>query len=218
MPRYDYDQLTFRTDLPKGYSMIQDDQLLFGTFRNMNVSITHGLDEWDNTEPYLGLDICPADGAGNNIVTSIIHTAHCLLLFVLIKIKRIKYIQKTEVMKNRKNRPLKEKLLIKYGGWLSTLLSFVDEKKLVRKYYEQCRKYDYYSSKYICVYSGRRRFKELMKRTTHGSGKAVPFENIKLTGYSFPEMYLEKMYGKDYMCIPSENKREKHGEVVIKET
>ena len=98
MPRSDFDRLTFSTALPDDYKMVQDDQLLFGSFRNTTVTITHGLNEWDDNEPYLSLDICPADGAGNNYLASIIHTLHCLSLFVLIKLKRIKYIQKTEEM------------------------------------------------------------------------------------------------------------------------
>lgn len=215
MPRIDYEELAKVKDFPGCISMSIEDELLYGIFRNNNIRVTHGSKVWDEKEPFLSLDICPADGAGNCYIISLIHTTYCLVLFTLIKLKRIRYIQKTEGLKNRKRRPLGEKILIEHGAFLAHMLRKIDEKKLVEKYYAACKKYDYDKSKYICVYPGRGRYKEIMRRTIHGAGRDLCFEGMTVKGYSEPEAYLRKMYGKDYMVLPPVEAREKHGNLRI---
>lgn len=215
MPRKDFIKLVNDIKLSDELDVYLDDQLLFGTFVDKRVLVSHGDDEWDRNAPFLSLDITIADGAPSNSVRRWIHTTHVLMLFVAIKLKRIRYIQKTEGMKNRASRPLKEKLLIRFGGVFNLLLRGVPEGRLVSAFYSSSGKYDFYSSDYVGAYCGRYRYKEIFPKDVFGAGKPVQFEDIEARTYSKSEVYLSRIYGPDYMQLPSMSNRERHGDARI---
>lgn len=217
MPGNDYEKLITSAKLPDGYCAFRNKNLIFGSFLNTNVRITHGNEDWDKIEPYLSIDIFPVYGTPNNKILRKIHITHSLLYFILIKLKRIKYIQKTEGMKNRATRPLKEKLLIKCGSIFSALLLPFSEEWLLSKLYSIAEKYNFDDSMVVGSYYGRYRYKDFFERKIFGNGKEITFECIQPIIMNDYDSYLHALYGDNYMEIPPNNNREKHGDLRILE-
>lgn len=66
-------------------------------------------------------------------------------------------------------------------------------------------------TKYVSIPTGRKHFKrETYLRSDMNVYKKVPFENLMVNIPVWSEEYLEIFYGKDYMQIPDESKREQH--------
>lgn len=218
MPRPDFERLCgdhADVELPKRYSIHTSRDLLFGTFDDLSIRIQHGDEEWDRKQPHLSIDIFPLDGTPNNPVLRFVHRIACFTVFALIKIKRIQYIQRTEGMKNRKSRPLMERMLIRAGGAINVLLRRVDEDRLVDLFFALISKYSYETAKVAGTFTGRYRSKEFFPKIVFGEGVMYDFEGEKVRTYSGVKEYLERIYGSDYMVPPSEDGRERHGDLRI---
>lgn len=216
MPRADYDRLcdVLREQVPEGYAVYKSDELLFGTFENRNIRVTHGDPEWDKRNPYLGIDIFPLDGMPENKVAARNHILQCLFIFALIKLKRIEYIKNTEKLKNREKRPKIEKLLIKYGKLIGFALKAFDVEQLIQHLYQVTAKYDYYNSKFVCYYLSRYRGKEIYAIRDLEHPVIMPFEDTTVKIYRHYDKYLSRIYG-EYMHLPPEELRERHGDIRI---
>lgn len=215
MPRSDFERLcSGEVELPDGYTAQLSEELLFGTFENTNKPITHGNAAWDERQPYLSIDIFPLDGVPEGFLRSKAHILHSRVLFVAIKLKRIRYIQGVEGMKNRgQTRPKKEQLLIKYGGVFERLLRHVDEHKLVQQFFDTARKFPYDACENAGYYSSRYRSRAFFNKGVFGSFRRVPFEKLNLRAFDQVEDYLCQLFGEDYMTIPPKEKQERHGDV-----
>lgn len=215
MPRKDFEELCERVELPDNIRCLDNDDLLYGVFQNLDVRVTHGDSAWDEREPYLSIDIFPLDGTPDNVVLRYLHYIRCWSLFVAIKLKRIAYIQETEGMKNRADRPRAEKILIKYGGILNSVLRGVSEEGLVNRFKKACRSYSFDSSRVAGLFTGRYRIKDFLPHEWYGGGVQVAFCNITVRVYQHVEDYLRQIYGANYLVIPEEDKRERHGSLEL---
>ncbi|MBR3160290.1 MAG: LicD family protein [Atopobiaceae bacterium] len=217
MPRPEFERLCKLSDageLRDGLRAFDSEELLFGVFEDATKPITHGNEAWDERQPYLSIDLFPLDGAPDNAVLRKLHVLWCRALFVAIKLKRIRYIQSVEGMKNREEtRPKSEQLLIKFGGVFNVLLHFTDEQSLVRRYGRATRKYAYEASKIVGYYSSRYRSKSMFPKSVVGKGRMVPFEDISIRVFSEVEDYLTRLFGDTYMQVPSQGAREHHGDL-----
>ena len=217
MPRPDFDRLraiSASGKLPDGFAAFDSDELLYGVFEDRNRRITHGNEAWDERQPFLSLDLFPLDGVPDNPVVRKLHVLRCRALFVAIKLKRIRYIQSVEGMKNRgETRPKSEQLLIRFGGLFNALLSFVSEQELVRRYGKATKKYAYGATKLVAYYSSRYRSKSMFPIWVAGRGKLVPFESMSVRVFSEVEDYLSRVFGNAYMQLPPEDARERHGDL-----
>lgn len=67
------------------------------------------------------------------------------------------------------------------------------------------------NTKYVSIPTGRKHFRrETYLRENMNVYKKVPFETEMVNIPIWSEEYLEMFYGKDYMVVPSEDKREQH--------
>ena len=220
MPRADFEKLCNADEftLPDGFAAILSDELLFGAFENRNCRITHGNEEWDKRQPYLSIDIFPLDGVPDGSLKRKQHILHARMLFILIKLKRIRYIQSVEGMKNREQtRPKKEQLLIKYGGVFEFLLHGVSEHNLVERYFKTISKYPFDDCETIGYYSSRYRDKAFFDRALVGNGSDAVFEGRTFRVFEDVKGYLRHIFGDDYMQLPPEEKRERHGSIRVLE-
>ena len=219
MPRPDFERLCEISEsgkLPDGFVAFDSDELLFGAFEDRNRRITHGNQAWDDRQPFLSLDLFPLDGVPDNPVVRRLHILRCRALFVAIKLKRIRYIQSVEGMKNRgETRPKSEQLLIRFGGLLNAMLCFVSEQELVRRYGLATRKFAYQTSRIVGYYSSRYRSKSMFPKSFVGEGKVVPFESMAIRVFGEVEKYLLHVFGDDYLQIPPEGARERHGNLKL---
>ncbi len=77
--------------------------------------------------------------------------------------------------------------------------------------YDKAIQYKNENSKYCCLATGRKRyFGEIMKRQQWLPGKTVSFEDEEARIFDDYVPYLINLYGKDYMQLPPEDKRERH--------
>ncbi len=219
MPRPEFERLCKLSDagaLRDGLRAFDSEELLFGVFEDATKPITHGNEAWDERQPYLSIDLFPLDGSPDNAVLRKIHVLWCRVLFIAIKLKRIRYIQSVEGMKNRgETRPKSEQLLIKFGGIFNVLLHFTDEQSLVRRYGRATRRYAYEASKIVGYYSSRYRSKSMFPKSVIGKGKTMPFEDISIRVFSEVEEYLMRLFGDAYMRVPSQGAREHHGDLKL---
>lgn len=218
IPRKDYEILISEESnklFDKGISAKFDKELLFSRFMDTTVRCSRGDSEWNELFPYLYIDVFPIDGTPNNGLLRMIHFYRIMFIFTVLKLKRIKYLQKIEYMKNRRHRPFIERVVIKYGHLISPIIDRLDEDKLVKKYNKLCCKYDYDNSKVVCVYSGRYRKRELIPKEMIGKGKMHQFSGCEIPIYEKAEEYVKQIYGQNYMELPPISDREKHGDVEI---
>lgn len=218
LPREDYEKLftdSFKALLPEGIKMIDGEEMLYSRFENQLVLCDRGDRLVSEKLPYLYIDVFPIDGLPRNAFLKMIHFYRVMWSFFVIKLKNLDEIQRTEATKNRKNRSFVEKIIIRYGQILAMLFSWTDKRKIVDNYNRLCRKYAYDDADKVCVFSGRYRAKEIIDKNIIGKGKTLQFENTKINVYEKVEIYLEQIYGKEFMIVPDDDNREKHGKLKV---
>lgn len=219
LPRNDFNKIFVdkTVELPDYYIAEIDSIALSGKLMDKRCRVRHGDEAWDGFTPYLSIDILPIDGSPNHCFMRKIHFCRVMIAFAKIKFKNLDFISDIENLKNRKSRPFIEKMIISHGRYLSLLFRNVDNAELVDKYIAISSKYDYENSKVVGIYGGRYRKKELIDKTIIGKGKMVSFEDTQIRVYEKVELYLKKIYGKDYMIVPAENCHEKHGNLTVED-
>lgn len=97
------------------------------------------------------------------------------------------------------------KLLV---GWLFGIIPMTTWLNWLDKVNSSCKDTN---STYVSIPTGRKHFRrETYLRKNMNQYKKVPFEGQMVNIPIWSEDYLEMFYGKDYMVIPSEDKREQH--------
>ena len=91
---------------------------------------------------------------------------------------------------------LASKLIPLFGGY----------QKILSKIDLQCQKYDYQTSEYVGILTGRYGEKEIMPQCYYGMPTEYEFEGLRCFGVEKYDLYLTKLYG-DYMKPPPEEER-----------
>ena len=103
------------------------------------------------------------------------------------------------------------KKVFKTKIFIGSLFRFMSVRKcaeLTQSVYGACHNNN---SKYVTVPAGRKHyFGEIYKREDFVETKKETFEGHSWCVPKSIDMYLSHMYGKDYMEVPDESKREKH--------
>ena len=209
MPRDDYEKLFKKVELDSRYKVEELDGI--GHFVDTSIYISHGNEYWDKRYPNLSIDLFPLDGSPNIKPLRFIHITYCLMYFAIFKFKNIEYAIETESLKNRINRSKIEKWLIKNGKFFHKFVAWIDDEKFNKRFKELQMKYSFRDSDYVGVYCGRHRYKEFFHKRIIGTGKRVPFEDGWVMIFNMPENWLTKIYGDEYMKLPDEIRRERHG-------
>ncbi|MCM1270591.1 MAG: LicD family protein [Ruminococcus flavefaciens] len=154
-------------------------------------------------EEEVWIDIFPLDGMPDNVLIRQFHKMQLLYLRMMYHISTF-----DKVNLKRPNRPLSEKVVIKFvcatGFGTKT-----DPKKWLNKLDRCLKKYPYKGSKWVINFMGQYKFKEMFPKSYYGKGRLYDFEDSKLRG---PENYnaiLTQMYG-DYMKPPKDSDKNAH--------
>ena len=89
-------------------------------------------------------------------------------------------------------------------------LRFISMKRICNKLDSMCRKYDYTLSKYVCDLVWAKHPGNILKKEWLEKSVQLKFENINVNVFEGYRFYLENRYGKNYMELPSEDKRITH--------
>lgn len=149
------------------------------------------------------VDIFPLDGMPNNLILRKIHMARLLAARAMYHISTF-----DKVNLKRPNRPLSEKLIIKFV-MITGFGKKTDMKKWLNKIDKLLKKYPYSKSNYIVNFMGQYKFKEMFEKKHYGKGTLYDFEDDKLMGPDDYDFVLTQMYG-NYMIPPKEQDKNAH--------
>lgn len=212
MPREDFDKFVNLVSYPEGYGYMSHKtnpewQFIFGQFVDLESEIEIELNEKPR-KANVWLDIYPIDGIPGGTLKDK-HIRKILNIRYLIQLCNLK----TQVAK-RKERPLKEKIIIKLLHYIP-VGRLLNSEKLLIKLENTLREYSFDNSDYAGNMVGRYREREVAPKEYFGDGVKMPFEDIEVM---VPSKYHELqtlIYG-NYMQIPPVEKQETHSVKIIK--
>ena len=210
MPRPDYErflrmslngEIKIRSD--RGIISDRDDSLARNFARYIRKDVGRisrsGFSE-DNDCPYIGLDIFTVDGMVENNILCAIH-----LFFV----KQIRRLILTSVQK--KNTSRKGKFAAKIKNIYRPILKLIGPCRMARISDKLCSMVSYDTAKYVGIVNGMYGRKERWLKTLMLPQKMFQFEDGEYRGYVNADIYLSNLYGRNFMELPSEDKRKPHG-------
>lgn len=172
-------------------------------------TVYRSFNELSQKESGICVDIFIMESVPDNRIARTIHGVFCLAFGYMLSCR--KTYEDISFLKEylKENRELKKVFMKKARiGRLFFFLSLNQVSWLTWRCYSWCGNDD---SEYITIPSGRKHyFGELGKRTEMCRMKKTQFESIMVNIPEGAEGYMERLYGKNYMEIPPEEKREKH--------
>ena len=149
------------------------------------------------------VDIFPLDGMPNNWIARKIH------MFRLLVTRAMYHISCFEkVNLKRPNRPLPEKIIIKFVK-ITGFGRNTDTRKWLDKIDKLLKKYPIEKSNWIVNFMGQYKFKEMFPKSYYGEGKFYKFEDDELFGPEDANAVLTQQYG-DYMTPPKDQDKNAH--------
>lgn len=148
------------------------------------------------------IDIFPLDGMGNTREEaeknySGVYRLHNLLL--------------TRVVGIRKGRKWYKNLAVTIARAVPNFI--LDNKKLLLRFVDKCKKYDFDECEWGGNLVGAWRFKEIMPREILGEPTLYDFEGVKAYGVEKPDEYLTYLYG-DWRKLPPIEKQVTHHDYI----
>lgn len=217
MPREDYEKFVevVNDELPENmlFKSIDNDpdyHVTWARIVNSKVKVlVHNFDK-PEVEP-VWIDIFTLDGMPSNNIALKIHKIKLLWRRVMYGWANYKYVSY-----NKKNRPWYEKVLMYIGKTLKPG-KFMSLKKQYEKLERTLMKYPASKSKVYMNFKGSYMFNSIMdKDLYYGKGASYIFEGERFNAPANYNAYLSKIYG-DYMKLPPEEKRNKHGTEIFRE-
>lgn len=217
MPREDYEKFikVVDSELPedmefKSIDCDPDYHVTWARIINNKVKvIVHNFDK-PEIEP-AWIDIFTLDGMPSNKIAIEFHKIRLLWRRVMFGWANYKYISY-----NKKNRPWYEKFLIFIGNTLKPG-KFMNLKSQYRKLEKSLMKFPASQSEVYMNFKGSYLFNSIMEKDFYyGEGATYVFEGEKFHAPANYNAYLTKIYG-NYMELPPEEKRNKHGTEIWKE-
>ncbi len=212
LPRPDYDRLceVMKTEgKAEDFYFItfhdtEDHIRYFAHLENRKIPLVRH-DNMKEEHTYAWIDIFPLDAMPNNRI--------------LQKLRefRVSFIRATHrfscfdqlVNLNKKNRPLRERVLIWIGLHTPVQRMFHTQKRLLRLE-KVLTKTEYDKSDYLVNAMGAYKFREMFEKKYYGDGVLYPFEDTKIRGPVDYDFVCRQLYG-DYMTPPPEDERNHHG-------
>lgn len=149
------------------------------------------------------MDVFPLDGLPDNPLLRKMQVFRVKLNKALYKFTQIDY-----VTTNRTNRPLSERVLIRFAQ-LTHIGRLMDADKRLKKLDQALQRYDYDASAYAWNFSGCYGKREIVPHIQLGGSRTAQFEGMQVSIPEAAEAYLTSIYG-DYMKLPPEDQRRSH--------
>ena len=149
------------------------------------------------------MDVFPLDGLPENPLLRKLQVFRVKLNKALYKFTQIDY-----VTTNRTNRPLSERVLIRFAQ-LTHIGKLMDADKRLKKLDRAVQRYDYDTCAYAWNFSGCYGKREIVPHIQLGGSRTAQFEGMQVSIPEAAEDYLTSIYG-DYMKLPPEDQRKSH--------
>ena len=157
------------------------------------------------------LDIFPLDAMPSN---SLLRKFHKLrLLYYRMKVQFSMYEENAH--QHRANRPIHEKLLMKFRE-VTKFGSSWDTAEMFSELENELKRYSYSKESYIVNMMGAYKFKEMFPKSWFDKAVMLPFEDTLIACPNEYDKVLSQMYG-DYMVPPpNEARKDQHRMTIIK--
>ena len=149
------------------------------------------------------MDVFPLDGLPENPLLRKMQVFRVKLNKALYKFTQIDY-----VTTNRTNRPLSERVLIRFAQ-ITRVGRLLNADRRLKKLDQALQRYDYDSSAYAWNFSGCYGKREIVPHIQLGGSRTAQFEGMQVSIPEAAEDYLTSIYG-DYMKLPPEDQRRSH--------
>ena len=149
------------------------------------------------------MDVFPLDGLPENPLLRKMQVFRVKLAKALYKFTQIDYVST-----NRTNRPLSERVLIRFAQ-LTRIGRLMNADRRLQKLDRALQRYDYDTSAYAWNFSGCYGQREIVPHIQLGGSRTAEFEGMQVSIPEAAEAYLTSIYG-DYMKLPPEDQRRSH--------
>ena len=149
------------------------------------------------------MDVFPLDGLPDNPLLRKLQVFRVKLAKALYKFTQIDYVST-----NRTNRPLSERVLIRFAQ-LTRIGRLLNADKRLKKLDRALQRYDYDTCAYAWNFSGCYGKREIVPHIQLGGSRTAQFEGMQVSIPEAAEDYLTSIYG-DYMKLPPEDQRRSH--------
>ena len=149
------------------------------------------------------MDVFPLDGLPDNPLLRKLQVFRVKLAKALYKFTQIDYVST-----NRTNRPLSERVLIRFAQ-LTRIGRLMNADRRLQKLDRALQRYDYDTCAYAWNFSGCYGKREIVPHIQLGGSRTAQFEGMQVSIPEAAEDYLTSIYG-DYMKLPPEDQRKSH--------
>ena len=149
------------------------------------------------------MDVFPLDGLPENRLLRKLQVFRVKLNKALYKFTQIDYVST-----NRTNRPLSERVLIRFAQ-LTRIGRLMNADRRLQKLDRALQRYDYDTCAYAWNFSGCYGKREIVPHIQLGGSRTAQFEGMQVSIPEAAEDYLTSIYG-DYMKLPPEDQRKSH--------
>ena len=209
LPRPDYNRFV---QIAKGYLPAHMDVKTMTSDPNYKCYFTRLINNkkkiyWDHGQytAVIGvwMDVFPLDGLPENPLLRKLQVFRVKLNKALYKFTQIDYVST-----NRTNRPISERVLIRFAQ-LTRIGKLMNADKRLKKLDRALQRYDYDTSAYAWNFSGCYGKREIVPHIQLGGSRTAEFEGLQVSIPEAAEDYLTSIYG-DYMKLPPEDQRRSH--------
>ena len=209
LPRPDYNRFV---QIAKGYLPAHMDVKTMTSDPNYKCYFTRLINNkkkiyWDHGQytAVIGvwMDVFPLDGLPKNRLLRKLQVFRVKLNKALYKFTQIDYVST-----NRTNRPLSERVLIRFAQ-LTRIGRLMNADRRLEKLDQALQRYDYDASAYAWNFSGCYGKREIVPHIQLGGSRTAQFEGMQVSIPEAAEDYLTSIYG-DYMKLPPEDQRKSH--------
>ena len=150
------------------------------------------------------IDIFPLDGMPENTLL-----AGCRKIHLLYRKMWMQLSVFDEIVDVKKKRALPERIIV-FLALHTPIQKCLSWEKTWKKLDKALKSYDVGKSKYYMNFMSAYKFRDIIPKAIYGKGAKYPFEDQSFNGPEDYDAFLKILYG-DYMKLPPEEKRKKHG-------
>ena len=150
------------------------------------------------------IDIFPLDGMPANKIHMKLRKIHLLYRKMWMQLSVF-----DEIVDVTKKRNLPEKIIV-FLALHTPIQKCLSWERNWKKLDHALKAYSLKKSKYYMNFMSAYKYKDIIPKSVYGKGRLYPFEDKQFNGPKDYDTFLKTLYG-DYMKLPPEEKRKKHG-------